>query len=85
MHSVFLPSIPNIPAELGAMRYKEGVHTTLEGLLPKLGLQSKEFAFDRFSKLFYTRGKRMGVMEFLSGNSPYMMVPMNKGPLALAW
>ncbi|XP_064599057.1 achacin-like [Liolophura sinensis] len=86
MHSVFLPSIPNVPAELGAMRYVEGVHTTLEGLLPKLGLQSKEFALDRHSKLFYTRGRRMGVMEFLSDNSPFLLAPTeNRNPLILAW
>ncbi|XP_064599440.1 aplysianin-A-like [Liolophura sinensis] len=73
--SVFLPSVPNVPADLGAMRFHRGIHTTLEGLLPQLGLRSEVFQPDQFQKMFHFRGRRLTGEELNSTKLPYNLSP----------
>lgn len=86
MFSMFLPSVPNVPAELGAMRYVPDEHSTLESLLPQLDLRSKVFQPDSFEKMFYFRSTRLSAEELDSPKLPYNLAPgESRNPNDLSW
>ncbi|XP_064598010.1 achacin-like [Liolophura sinensis] len=86
MFSVFLPSVPNVPAELGAMRYVPGAHSTLESLFPQLDLRTEVFQPDSFKKLFYFRSTRLSAEELDSPKLPYNLAPgESRNPDELSW
>ncbi|KAH9505684.1 hypothetical protein Btru_055495 [Bulinus truncatus] len=81
LYTSSLPNVPDVPLELGGMRFIPKVQPRMERLVKELGLTPRLFSIDHknFSESrFFLRGKSLLPQDMTSGDVPYNLNPEEK-------
>ncbi|KAH9505680.1 hypothetical protein Btru_055487 [Bulinus truncatus] len=81
LYTSSLSNVPDVPLELGGMRFIPKVHTRLARVIKELGLPQRLFAngYDLSTESrYFLRGKSYLPKEVTSGDSPYNLDPGEK-------
>jgi len=79
------PDTPNLPVELGGMRYvvTEGHRTVVEHLIPHVGLRTAQAPVGSPENIYYLRGKRLRQRQLrVPADVPYKLPPAAAGKTA---
>ncbi|KAH9505678.1 hypothetical protein Btru_055484 [Bulinus truncatus] len=81
LYTTRLPDAPDVPVELGGMRFIPQVHARVMRLVQELGLTSRLFSLNYDNTVdsrFYLRGKSYLPQDLVSGDIPYDLSPDEK-------